>query len=126
MLESGYGRSHAAKNLNAHYCIKGKNSLSRKYYDKVDLCFSWILPYKQLPTDKDGNDYYLVIANNDDTVFKGDTQGFATSRYNNYTYCRWTDNKKTLLSPLAVLHWSFCRTEEEVDMKINKAEINII
>lgn len=95
-----------------------------KYYDKVDLSFSWILPYKEISVviNKETGEteqQYLVIVNNDDSLFKGDTQGFATNKYNTYTYCRWTDNKKILLSPLAILHWSFCRTPAEIDLKIN-------
>lgn len=87
--------------------------LVEPYYNKVDICFTWLLPYKEL------EDGYLVIANNDDSLFKGDTQGFVTNKNKTYTYCRWTENKKRLLSPLAILHWSFCRSEAEVEQKIN-------
>jgi hypothetical protein len=84
-----------------------------KYHDKVDLTFTWMMPYKEF------DDFYLMIANDDGSIFTGDTQGFTTSKYNTYTFCRWTDNQKHIKSPLAVLHWSFCRKAEEVEMKIN-------
>jgi flagellum-specific peptidoglycan hydrolase FlgJ len=36
MLESSFGRSKAVKELNAHFCIKGKNKLSKRYFDKAE------------------------------------------------------------------------------------------
>ena len=39
MLESSYGRSHVATMLNAHFCIKGSNALSKKYYDKAEKSY---------------------------------------------------------------------------------------
>ena len=82
------------------------------YYDKVDLVFTWFLPYKQI------EDITLVIANNDGSFFKGDTQGFATKKDNVFTYCRWTNNKKMIKTPLAVMHWSFCRKQKELETKL--------
>src|SRR3990172_12116193 len=44
------------------------------YYKKVDLRFSWFLPYKVV------DDCYLVIANEDGSFFRGDTQSFVTTK----------------------------------------------
>lgn len=87
--------------------------LVERYHNKVDLLFTWFLPYKEL------DDSFLVIANNDNSWFRGDTQGFATHKDNTFTYCRWTNNKKHLMSPLAILHWSFCRPEQKLGQKLN-------
>ena len=83
------------------------------YYNKVDLRFTWFLPFKDLGED------ILMIANHDGTFSRGDNQGFATSKDKNYVYCRWTDNKKTIATPLAIMHWSFCRNKKELEMKLN-------
>lgn len=88
------------------------------YVNKADLLFTWFLPYK-LVSDNEGNEYYLVIANNDNSFFKGDTQGFVTNKNSTYTYCRWTDIRKFALSPAAIMHWSFCRSEKEVNEKLS-------
>jgi hypothetical protein len=87
--------------------------LVERYNNSVDLLFTWFLPYKEF------DDSYLVIANEDNTWFRGDTQGFVTHKNNEYTYCRWTNNRKHLRTPLAVLHWSFCRKETKLDQKLN-------
>lgn len=87
--------------------------LVEHYYDKIDLLFSWILPYKEF------NDCYLVIANEDNSIFMKDTQGFVTAKKNTFTYCRWTNNERKVLSPLGMLHYSFCRSDEELNLKIN-------
>lgn len=87
--------------------------LVEPYAATRDLLFTWFLPYKKVTGG------HLVIANEDNSFFKGDRQGFATWKPNTFTYCRWTENKKALLTPLAILHWSFCRQEHEVDQKIN-------
>lgn len=84
-----------------------------RYYDKVDLQFTWFLLYKEFEDD------ILYIAEEDDSFYRGDTQGFATSKEKTFTYCRWTNNQRSILSPLAVLHWSFCRTEEQNIQKLN-------
>jgi len=39
-----------------------------KYHSKIDLSFYWILPYKEFEDD------YLMIGNNDNSIFMGDTQ----------------------------------------------------
>jgi len=82
-------------------------------YLHKDLMFKWVLPYKQI------GDQTLVIANNDNSLFLGDIQGFSTNKNSVYNYCRWTNNKDQLLSPLCVLHWSFCRKEDDLNMKLN-------
>lgn len=83
------------------------------YRDKLDISFTWLLPFKEFENE------YLVIANPDNRWFKGDTQGFATSKSKTFTYCRWTDNKRVIHSPLGVVHWSFCRTEENLAQKLH-------
>jgi hypothetical protein len=84
-------------------------------YKDVELMFTWFLLYKQL---EDGT---LIIA--DETrnhVFKKDVQGFTAHKNSHtYTYCRWTNATKKILSPLAIAHYSFCRPEKELDVKIN-------
>lgn len=83
-------------------------------YD-FDLMFYWILPYKRVE-----NDSILVISNSDrKSLPNNEVQGFATQKENTFTYCRWTNNKKIIQSPLAILHWSFCRPDSDLDLKIN-------
>jgi len=101
--------------LNAHDFFYRFVPLFEPYKTKKDLLFTWFLPYKYLPV----TDSYLVITNNDNTIFRGDTQGFATDKNNTYTYARWTNNKNIVQSPLCILHWSFCRPAKAIDMKIN-------
>lgn len=84
-------------------------------YRDVELMFTWFLLYKELDRN------YLIIA--DETrehIFKKDVQGFsAIKNLHTYHYCRWTNAPKKLLSPLAILHYSFCRKEEDLAKKIN-------
>lgn len=87
--------------------------LAERYNTKIDLSFTWFLPYKEF------EDCYLMIANNDGSWSRGDTQGFVTHKNNHFTYCRWTNNKRVVLSPLCILHWSFCRSEQKLDQKLN-------
>jgi hypothetical protein len=82
------------------------------YRHKLDISFTWFLPFKEFENE------YLVIANPDNRWFKGDTQGFATTKEKTYTYCRWTENKRVIHSPLAAIHWSFCRTQENLRKKL--------
>jgi hypothetical protein len=83
-------------------------------YD-LDLMFYWILPYKRV-----GDGSILVISKEDrETLPNNEVQSFTTNKDNTFTYCRWTNNKKVLQSPLAILHWSFCRPKEELELKIN-------
>lgn len=94
-----------------------------RYNKKADLLFTWYLPYKRLiktnETTGEQESYILMICNNDNTFFKGDTQGFVTNKDSVYTYARWTDKTELILSNLAIMHWSFCRQEDEVEQKIN-------
>lgn len=83
------------------------------YMHKVDILFSWMLPFKEFENE------FLVIADNNDRWFKGDTQGIGTVKNNTYTYCRWTNQKRMVMSPLVALHWSFCRTQENLQIKLN-------
>jgi len=80
----------------------------------LDHMFYWILPYKRV---EDGD--ILVITKNDGTLQNNEVQGFVTNRENTYNYCRWTNNPQRIQSPLAILHWSFCRPPEELDLKVN-------
>jgi hypothetical protein len=86
---------------------------AKPYLHKADLAFTWFLPYKKI------DDNVLMIANDDGSWFKGDTQGFLTHRDRTFTYCRWTDTKKVILCNLGIMHWSFCRTEKSLHQKIN-------
>lgn len=83
------------------------------YRHKIDIAFTWFLPFKEFEND------YLMIANPDNRWFKGDTQGFVSTKDKTYTYCRWSNNKRIVVSPLAVMHWSFCRTESSLQVKLN-------
>lgn len=87
--------------------------LAEDYYKNYDLIFTWFHPYKKL------DDKYLIIANDDGSFCNVDTQGFATYKDNTFTYCRWTENKKHIFTPLVIMHWSFCRKDEEINLKIN-------
>ena len=84
-------------------------------YKDVELMFTWFLLYKEL---EDGT---LIIADESrDHVFTKDVQGFtANKNLHTYTYCRWTNSEKKILSPLAIAHYSFCRPEKELETKIN-------
>jgi len=83
-------------------------------YD-TDLMFYWILPYKRL-----SNDEVLVISKADrKTLPNNEVQGFTTHKENTFTYCRWTNNQSRMQSPLVILHWSFCRPKNELDLKVN-------
>lgn len=81
-------------------------------YD-YDLMFTWWLPYKQVESG------YLFIANEDGSLYRKDVQGFSTRKINTFTYCRWTNNPKRLLSNLGILHWSFCRPAAQLTDKVN-------
>lgn len=84
-------------------------------YNNIELMFTWFLVYKEF------DEGYLVIADeNRNNIFKKDVQGFsARKNIHTYTYCRWTNAPKKILSPLAILHYSFCRPEKELSTKIN-------
>jgi hypothetical protein len=84
-------------------------------YKHVELMFTWYLLYKQV------EDGYLIIADETrDHVFKKDIQGFTADRdLHTFTYCRWTNSQKKVLSPLAIKHYSFCRSQEDLAKKVN-------
>lgn len=84
-------------------------------YKDVELMFTWYLMYKEF------DDGYLLIAEEDrQRAFKKDIQGFTADRdIHTFTYCRWTNSQKKILSPLGIKHFSFCRTDEQLDRKIN-------
>jgi hypothetical protein len=86
-----------------------------QHYKDVELLFTWFLVYKEF------EEGYLVIADeNRNNIFTKDVQGFtALKKLQTYTYCRWTNAPKKIQSPLAILHYSFCRPEEELSTKIN-------
>lgn len=86
--------------------------LAERYHHKVDFLFTWFLPYKEF------DDSYLVIADDAGRWYAGETQGFATHRDNQYVYCRWSNNKRNVVTPLAILHWSFCRSEQSLTQKL--------
>ena len=88
-----------------------------RYRDKKDISLTWATPYKTI------DDTTLVIANEDDTPFFGENQGIVTSDDSTFVYARWTNKSSAghnrLLSPLVALHWSLCRSKEDLHQKIN-------
>jgi len=83
-------------------------------YDDLELMFTWFLIYKEF------DEGYLFIANEDGSLFKKDIQGFTAHRdIHTFTYCRWTNAAKKLLSPLGIEHYSFSRPQKDLDLKIN-------
>ena len=88
-----------------------------RYYNKADICMTWATPYKTI------DDTTLVIANEDGTPFFGENQGMTTSKDSTFTYARWTDKSAAghnrLMSPLVSIHWSLCRSKEDLHQKIN-------
>jgi hypothetical protein len=109
-----------------------------RYYNTIDLMFTWFMPYKRLtqiidnpaynvpegtPVDENEplkieQDVLLMIANEDNSFLRETPQGFVTHKDFTYRFARWTNNQKTILSPLAVIHWSLCRPEKELEQKI--------
>lgn len=83
-------------------------------YDDLEIMFTWFLLYKEVPNG------YLIIANEDGSLFNKDIQGFTAHRdLHTFTYCRWTNAGKKVLSPLAIKHYSFCRPQKDLDLKIH-------
>ena len=78
---------------------------------------TWATPYKTI------DDATLVTANEDGTPFFGENQGMTTSKDSTFTYARWTDKSAAghnrLMSPLVSIHWSLCRSKEDLHQKIN-------
>ena len=88
-----------------------------RYYNKADICMTWATPYKTI------GDATLVIADEDGSPFFGENQGMTTSKDSTFTYARWTDKSAAgynrLMSPLVAIHWSLCRSKEDLHQKIN-------
>jgi hypothetical protein len=101
-----------AKDFFYNYC-----PIVDRYKERVDICMTWATPYKII------DDTVLVIANEDNSAFFGENQGFATSSDSTYTYARWTDKsaagQNRVMSPLVSIHWSLCRPEEALYEKIH-------
>lgn len=86
-----------------------------KDYKDIELMFTWFLLYKKFD-----NGYLAIADENRNHMFRQDIQGFSANKsLHTYNYCRWTNAPKKILSPLAILHYSFCRTDAELDTKIN-------
>jgi hypothetical protein len=84
-------------------------------YKDVELMFTWYLMYKELD-----NGYLVIADENREHLFKKDIQGFTADRdTHTFTYCRWTNSKKKILSPLGIKHFSFCRPQAQLDKKVN-------
>ena len=81
--------------------------LAERYKNQVDLCMSWITPYKQI------DDYTLLITEEDGSPFARESQGVVTSKDSTFVYSRWTDKSvqghNRVLSPLYSLHYNLCR-----------------
>jgi hypothetical protein len=103
--------------LNAKEFFYNFCPIVERYADKVDLCMTWATPYKII------DDTVLVIANMDDTPFYGENQGVATHKNSTFNYARWTDKSASganrSQTPLIALHWSLCRTKEDLHQKIH-------
>jgi len=103
--------------LNAKDFFYNYFPIAAKYLKKADICLNWATPYKKI------GDTVLVIANEDNTPFLGENQGFITSKQNTYTYARWTNisaaGANRIMSPLIALHWSLCRDVEDLHTKIH-------
>ena len=84
-------------------------------YKDLELMFTWFSMYKEF------DDSYLIIADERrDRLFKQDIQGFTADRdISTFTYCRWTNSQRKILSPLAIEHYSFCRSDKDLNTKIN-------
>lgn len=105
------------------YLLNAKNffydhlPIAGRYLGKADICLNWATPYKQI------DDTLLVIANEDNSPFLGENQAFITSKNNTFTYARWTDvsayGENRIHSPLIAIHWSLCRSQEDLYTKIN-------
>ena len=84
-------------------------------YKDVELMFTLFLLYKEFE-----NDILIIADESRNHIFKKDIQGFtANKNLNTYTYCRWTNAPKKLLSPLGIIHYSFCRSDKDLTTKVN-------
>lgn len=100
-----------AKEFFYNYC-----PVYEPYLSKLDACMTWAMPYKTI------NDTTLVIANEDGTPFFGENQGIITHKRNTFTYARWSNlsagGSDRITTPLVAVHWSLCRTDEDLQQKI--------
>jgi hypothetical protein len=91
--------------------------LVTNYISTKDLCMTWVTPYKQIDNTT------LLISNEDNTPFFGEDQGVVTSKSSNFVYARWTDKSASgdnrIKTPLVALHWSLCRSKEDLHKKIH-------
>jgi len=99
--------------LNAKHFFQKFVPLAEPYYKKYDWMFTWLTPWKEI------DDKTLIIANEDNSFHRETPQGFLTHKHNTYKYARWTNNQKQMMTPLVVLHWSLCKTEKNLQQKIN-------
>ena len=103
--------------LNAAEFFNNYLPIAARYTKKIDFCMTWMTPYKII------DDTALVIVNDDDSFFNGEKQAVLSNKDVTYVHARWTDlsasGKNRVLSPLVALHWSLCRTKEELYQKIN-------
>lgn len=87
--------------------------VAERYYKKADFLFTWFHPFKEF------EDCYLVIANNDGSFTRCDQRCFAVSKEKTFVFGAWTENQRRILSPLAIMHWSFCREEKDLYQKLH-------
>jgi len=102
--------------INAHHFFEDYLPLVEPYYKEYDLAFNWFLPYKEF------DDSYLVITDERGNWDLKEQQGFANWKNYDFVYARWTNNsqkQKVLKSPLAILHWSICRKDTDLNQKIH-------
>ena len=103
--------------LNAHDFFVNYLPLIEKYYNTCDIMMTWATPFKTI------EDKTLVICENDGQAFLKEPQGVVTSKDSTYVFARWTDkcqsDSKKLMSPLIALHWSLCRSQNDLHQKIN-------
>ena len=107
--------------LNAKQFFHDYCPIAERYYNKYDICMTWATPYKVVK-DNEGNSITLVIANDDASPFFGENQGVVTSSDSTFMYARWTDKSQhgmnRIASPLVALHYSLCRSNENLKEKI--------
>ena len=102
--------------LNANDFFNKFFPIVEDYVQDRDICMTWATPYKEI------KDKTLLICNNDNTPFLKENQGVVTHKSSTYTYARWTDKSASghnrILSPLTALHYSLCRNESALEMKV--------
>lgn len=83
-------------------------------YKDVQFLFTWFLPYKTI-----GDTTLFIAEENGKDLFIQDVQGFTSRKNDTFTYCRWNNTKRKILSPLSILHYSFCRSDSENNDKVS-------